>query len=83
MPRLRFIGRLREILGSELELEASSPLTLSQILEKLPQEARSLILSEDGGLRVIVLVNEKPAQGLSHVIDPHDVVRFIPIVSGG
>ncbi len=83
MPKAKFIGRLTEILGKEMEVETS--LTLKEFIEKLPDEARRLIY-RDERLSIIILINGKPADefgGLSAVLKEEDVVSFIPIVGGG
>lgn len=85
MPRARakFIGRLREILGKEIEFE--TPITLQALIERFPEEARRLIYRK-GRINVIILINNRPMDefgGLSAVIKENDVVDFIPLIGGG
>jgi len=81
--RAKFIGRLKEILGKEMEFE--TPITLRALIEGFPDEAKRLIYRK-GRINVIIMINNKPIEefgGLSAVIKENDVIDFIPPIGGG
>jgi molybdopterin converting factor small subunit len=81
--KARFIGRLREILGKEVEFE--TPISLKELIESLPEEAKRLIYRK-GKINIIILINDRPMDefgGLSAILKENDVVAFIPPVGGG
>ncbi len=81
--RAKFIGRLREIFGKEMEFDV--PITLKELVETFPEEAKRLIYRNDE-LYIIILINGRPMKefgGLNAVIKENDVVAFIPPIGGG
>ncbi len=82
--RVRFLGKPREIMGREVELEVSE-IKLRDLLEKFPKEVRDLV-TDGEKLKMIVLINGVSAEskgGLDALIFPEDELLIMPEISGG
>lgn len=82
--RLKLLGKPREILGKEVELDLGK-VRLRDVLESLPREARDLI-TDGERLKMIVLINGISAEskgGLDAELGPDDEITIMPEVGGG
>ncbi|MEM0016916.1 MAG: MoaD/ThiS family protein [Candidatus Korarchaeum sp.] len=82
--RIRFLGKPKEIMGREIELEVGE-IRLRDLLERLPREVRDLI-TDGEKLRMIVLINGVSAEskgGLDALLSPKDELFIMPEISGG
>ncbi|MDK2384161.1 MAG: MoaD/ThiS family protein [Candidatus Korarchaeota archaeon] len=82
--RLKLLGRPRELLGKEVELDLGRT-TLRKVLEVLPEEVRELV-TDGKRLKMIVLINGVSAEskgGLDAEVGPEDEITIMPEVGGG
>lgn len=82
--RVRFLGKPKEIMGREVELEVGE-IRLRDLLERLPKEVRDLI-TDGERLKMIVLINGVSAEskgGLDALLLPDDELFIMPEISGG
>ena len=82
--KLKFLGKPREILGEELELDLGTT-TLRKVIESLPKEVQELI-TDGKKFKMIVLINGVSAEskgGLDAEVGPYDEITVMPEVGGG
>jgi len=82
--RVRFLGKPKEIMGGEVELDLGE-VRLRDLLERLPKEVTELI-TDGKKLKMIVLINGVSAEskgGLDALVSPQDEVLIMPEISGG
>lgn len=77
--KLKFIGPLADLAGGR-EIEIKGRKKLRDVIEGLPDKARSIIMSG----RIIILVNGKSVRPEEHVeLGEDDLVVFLPEIGGG
>ncbi len=82
--RLKLLGKPRELLGKEVELELGRT-TLRKVLGALPEEVRELV-TDGERFKMIVLINGVSAEskgGLDAEVGPEDEITIMPEVGGG
>lgn len=78
--RIHFFGKLADSFGPAIDFPVSNECSITELREKLAEEypdAASAL-----GIRVRACVGENFVPD-SHIIQPGDLVEFIPPVSGG
>ncbi|HZU50633.1 MAG TPA: MoaD/ThiS family protein [Sphingomicrobium sp.] len=79
--KLRFYGRLAELIGSEIDVEQPARCTIAELRQRLIDEhhhARDVLSNR----RVRACVRDALV-GDDHVIAEYETVEFLPPVSGG
>ena len=79
--KIRSYGKLRDLLGSEMEVEVPARCSIAQLRESIirlePDSARVLRSTRSRACVGDCLVDE------NSIVSPRDIVEFLPPVSGG
>ena len=78
--KVEFFGRLAEAIGTSVEIEVREPCSIAELRERLARTYPSAAGALERRTRACVgdtIVAD------THLVDPGDVVGFLPPVSGG
>ncbi|MGC8932582.1 MAG: MoaD/ThiS family protein [Candidatus Methanodesulfokora sp.] len=77
--KLKFIGPIADLAGGR-EIEIKGKKELKDVIEGLPDKAKSVIMSG----RIIILVNGRSVRPEEHVeLGENDLIVFLPEIGGG
>ena len=89
--KIRFLGRFKELLGSDIEFESEKNTTLASIVKRAAEKNKQgydIIFDKQGNFRtyVILMQNGKRIETFdaeNAVVVPGDDIAVFPPVSGG